>query len=169
MAALAISADMVKRYDARTLGDLCSDDGNQVSEQALVTNAKMTAALSTATGHFLAAVLRAERYTRNELEALTGDSKEYLKDLICQIAFWGLWRRKPYTDDQQRADAKAAADEALELMRTGAHVFDIDRQKDAGTPKVETVTRVEIENDWSLMVDQARGRFFPRRRTYKNR
>jgi phage gp36-like protein len=169
MTAFATAADMIARYDARTLGDLVTDDGNQVAENALAANPKMTAALATATGQIKAAVLRAERYTTAELEALTGESQQYLKDLTCQIAFWCLWRRRPYIDDQQRNEVKASADEALELLRTGAHVFDIDRQKDAGTPKVETITRAEVENDWSLFVDQARGNFYPRRRTYKQR
>lgn len=169
MTAFATAADMVARYDVRTLGDLCGDDGHRIPEEDLAINVPMTKALQTATGKIKAAVLRAERYTTAELDALTGESKQYLIELTCQIAFWCLWKRKPYKDDQQRKEIKQDADDALELLRKGDHVFDIDRQKDAGTPQVETVTRVEVQTEWGLAVDQARGRFFPARRSYRNR
>jgi hypothetical protein len=169
MAAFATTADMLLRYDARTLGDLCSDVGTRIPEALLVSDPKLVALLDTATGQIKAAVLRGDRYKTVDLESLTGESREYLVDMTCRIAFWLLWQRKPYSDDQNRMEAKKGADEALELLRTGAHVFDVDTAIEAGKPYVETVTRTEIANNWNLVADRCRGRFFPARRTYANR
>jgi phage gp36-like protein len=169
MTAFSTSDDMVARFDARTLGDICADNDVQVTQAGLVTNTKMLAALNTATGRLLATALRAKRYSRVDLNSLTGESLDYLKDLTCRIAFWILWQRKPYSEDQQRKEAKQAYDDALEELGSGHEIFDVDAVKDAGIPKVETVTRTEIETDWNLFVDEARGRFYPQRRTYKHR
>lgn len=169
MAAFATPTDFLNRYDVRTVGDICSDDGTRVTESALATNDKLTTALNTATGQILAAVLQGERYTAADLAAMTGESAAYLTDLTCRIAFWLLWQRKPYTDDQQRMEAKERADQALELLRTGAHVFDITANKEAGRANIDTVTRTEIQDNWELFVDKARGHFYPARRTYARR
>lgn len=173
MAAFATAQNMIERYDARTLGDLCSDDGNKVAESALATNLKMTAMLSSATGKIVAACLRAQRYTRAELDTLAAagtDGSDHLIDVTCQICFWMLWRRKPYTDNQQRVEAQQAAEEYLEMLRNGDHVFDIERTQEAGTPKTDTVTRIEINDQWDMWVDRARsGHFYPARRSHKQR
>ena len=169
MAAFATPQNMLDTFDARTLGDLCSDDAHRVSEAALLTDPKMLRALNFATGRIMGACLRAKRYSRDDLEGLTGESEALLIDMTCRVALWWLWQRKPYTDDQQRQQAKVNSDEALEQMRMGDHVFDVEDAKEAGLPSAETVTRVEIERDWSLFVDEARGNFYPRRRTYRQR
>lgn len=167
MTAFATAADMVNHYDVNTLGDLCSDDGTPVAEGGLAANAKMVAALNSATGRIQAAALRAGRYTVQDLEGLTGESAAYLATLTCRLAFWHLWQRKPYTEDQQRQEAKANADEALEAIRTGDDCFNVQAAIDAGHPTVSTVSRVDIERDWDLLVDQMRGRHLPRRRSYR--
>lgn len=169
MAAFATPADLLLRYDVRTLGDICSDDGIRVSETNLLTDQKVTTALDSATGQIMAAVLRGERYTAADLATMTSESRDYLKDLTCRIAFWLLWQRKPYPDDQNRMEAKKNADEALELLRTGQHIFDIAETIEAGKPDVETVTRTEIADYWNLFVDRARGRYYPSRRSYADR
>jgi hypothetical protein len=169
MAAFAAPADLILRYDVRTLGDLCSDDGTRVTQANLATDQKVEMALDTATGQIMAAVLRGERYTAADLAALTSESADYLKDLTCRIAFWLLWQRKPYTDDKQRMEAKESSDKALEMLRTGQHIFDIAATIEATKPDVETVTRVEVADEWGLFVDRARGRFYPSRRTYRDR
>lgn len=160
---------MCARFDARTLGDVCADNGVQVTEAGLKTNKKMLAALNSATGRIVATVLRAKRYTREDLNGLTGESLDYLKDLTCRIAFWKLWQRKPYSEEQQRPDAKQDHDSALEELGSGHAIFEVASVIEAGIPRVETVTRTEIERDWALVVDQARGRFYPQRRTYRHR
>jgi phage gp36-like protein len=170
MAGFANTDDMIQRYDSRTLGDLVTDDGTRVAEASLKNNDKLQTALDSATGQVLAAALRADRYTKADLLSLTGESREYLVDITCAIAFWNLWRRKPYTDlkDQQTA-AQHDAKDALEMLRSGDHIFDVATVRSAGIPKIETVTKVQAE-EWSLFLDIARaGHFYPVRRTFRNR
>lgn len=169
MTSFATPADMIARYDVRTLGDLCSDSGERISEAGLAANTKLLTCLSSASGRVIASTLRAKKYTVDDLNALTGESLAYLVDITCRVAFWLLWQRKPYVDTQQRMEAKKEYDETLEMLNKGDQIFDVESVKDAGIPQVETITRVEIESDWSLFVDQGRGHFYPRRRTYKNR
>lgn len=167
MTAFATAADMLNRYDVSTLGDICSDDGEPVSLAKLPTNPKLLTAINTATGRIKAAALRAARYSVEDLEDLTGESRDYLADLTCRIAFWYLWQRKPYADDQQRHEIKAQADEALELIRSGDECFEVAAVIEAGHPTIETVSAITIQNDWDLFVDDARGNYFPRRRSYR--
>lgn len=169
MTAFATPADMIARYDVHTLGDICTDDEDPVTPEKLKTNVKMLTALNSATGRIKAAALRAARYTVADLEGLTGESKEYLKTLTCRVAFWELWQRKPYADDQQRKDVKTLCDEAIEQIRSGDECFEVAAVIAAGHPTIETVSRVEIQQDWSLAVDQARPRFYPQRRSYRQR
>jgi hypothetical protein len=179
MTAFASSADMIARYDVRTLGDLLADDGSRVASGGMAANTRLTAALKSATGRLKAAILRAERYSVDEIENMQDsahadydeESSEYLKTLTCAVAFWEIWKAKPQkqNDSSHRKDVRKEADEAIKLMQSGEEVFNVPRATDAGTPKVATVTRAEIESDWSLFVDQARGRFYPRRRSYRNR
>ncbi len=171
MAAFATAQDMIDRYDVRTLGDLVTDDGTRVAEASLPDNDKLAKALQAATGKVLAACLRANRYTKAQLLALSGESRDYLIDITCAIAFWNLWRRKPYTDlKDQQGQAKQEADEALEMLRSGDHIFDVSETREAGIPQIDTISRATIANDWELVADVARnGRFYPRRRTYRRR
>lgn len=170
MANFADADDMIARYDARMLGDLVSDDGTQVPEPMLAANAKMIAALASATGQVKSALLRSERYAVADLEALTGESAALLADITSQIAFWILYRRKPSADprDPMRTEVKETAEEHLEQLRLGNIALEIATTLDAGLPRAAAATRVE-KLDQRLIVDAARPRFYPRRRTYKDR
>lgn len=172
MPSFADVSDMIARYDARTLGDLVSDDGRSVGREDLIGNSYLQTLLFEATGEIKAAVLRSQRYTAEELEDLIAaaqDGAEYLKGLCCQLAFWKAWQRKPYADITRQQEANQQIRTILEQLRKGDLSFDLPRHQEAGTPKTDTVTRVEIDNDWNLFVDQARGRFLPTRRTFRNR
>ena len=79
--AYASVADLKKRFDVRTLGDLASDDGTQVASANLPADENVLAALDDASGEIDSAVLVARRYTTSDLTALTGNSLAYLKRL----------------------------------------------------------------------------------------
>jgi phage gp36-like protein len=171
MAALATASDMIARYSAEQLGDLCGGVGQRVAEVDLASNSKMTAALSTATGYAKATLLRAEHYSEADLDALTGESLDFLKDIVCRFAHWFLWRRKKYLGDKDPARQEAYEDfkEALQMLKDGAWVLNVTANKEAGRGQVDTATRVDIQSNWELMVDKMRGRALPRRRSYRNR
>lgn len=165
--AYANAEDLCQRYDERILQDICKDDGER--ETDLSNNDKITTALSSASGILNAACLQGERYTVADLEALTGDSTEFLKTLVCDLAFIALWQRKPYPqyNDQVKA-TQERSEEWLDRLRNGAWVFNIDAAKEAGRPEVETQT-VQAISQQNLFVDTSRGKFLPIRRTNRNR
>lgn len=142
----ATPADLLKRFDARTVGDLAADDGKRVVPSALLTDPNVSAVLDDASGEIEAALLQGERYSATDLANLTGNSQQYLKRICCEIAFGLLWRRRPWADDQQRLDAIKRADEHLERLRKGERVFDVVAVKDAGLPDVTGVTIADLEN-----------------------
>lgn len=165
--AYATSADLTKRFDERILKDICKDDGTR--ETDLSANAAVTMALSSASGILNAACLQGDRYQVSDLEALTGDSAEFLKSLVCDLAFVILWQRKPYPQYSEQVKAtQERTEEWLEYLRGGAWVFNIEENIDAGKPKIETVTAAAIRQQ-NLFVEQARGKLLPRRRTNRNR
>lgn len=162
--AYATAAQLLARFDARTIGDLVADDGNRVSVQSLLTpHDNITAALDDASGEIDAALLQGKRYTSAELTALTGNSAAYLVRITCQIAFWLLWERRPSLDEESYEAAKDRARKALERLRRGEHVFDVDGAKEAGLPEQHTPTISTISR-LNLTVEEARKGFYPARR-----
>jgi len=162
--------DMIARFDVRTLGDHAADGDTRVSAADLVTNAKMIAMLADASGQVNAACLQGERYSVEDLGGLTGDSAAFLVRLTCDIAFGHLWRRRPYTDDNEaRAEAIRQADDHLTRLRDGEWVFDVAENKEAGRAKVIGVRRSVVSRDWKLVADRVRGKLYPRRRSFQDR
>lgn len=165
MAAYATPADLITRYDARVVGDLVSDSGIKVNRQDLQDHAVLLAILLDASGEIDAAILQAKRYTAAQLAALTGNSLNHLKRLTCTIAFGLLWERRPWADedDSGREEAQKRARQALESLRKGITIFDVEDAKDAGLPDSyePPIQRIQSAN---LIVDQARGHYYPHRR-----
>jgi len=170
MAAYADAGDMITFFDARNIGDLLSDDGDRISVAAISDNLKMIQILNGATGRVKAAIRQGDRYTTQQITDLSGESLEYLKYLTCCVAFCMLWKRRPSKDDStQQQDACQEAAEGLESLRTGQAVFEVTEIIEGSKPKIDTISRVAAR-DHHLIVDQARiNRFYPPRRTYKNR
>lgn len=161
----ATPAQLLKRYDARIVGDLVSDNGITVKPPELITNANLLAVLEDASGEVDAAVLQAKRYTTAQLAALTGNSAAYLVRITCAIAMGLLWERREISDDEddgQRESAQKRARQALTDLRKGVTIFDVEDVKDAGLPAIETPSVTQIST-LNLSVDQARGHFYPRR------
>lgn len=161
--AYAAASDLIARKDVNVLGDLVSDSGARVSSAGLASDTNMAAALDDASGLVDSALLQGKRYSTADLSALTGNSAAYLKRIVCDIAFWLLWDRKPaYGGVEDRAGAREQARQALDDLRTGKHIFDVEAVKEAGLPSVGGPTVVEI-NRLNLIVDRARPRYYPQR------
>ena len=164
--AFATAADMINYHDARTLGDLVSDDGERVAPAALDTDPKMAAALEAASGKIISAIGVGGRYTRADLEALEGEQRSYLAYLTCCIANWILWQRRKWTDAfrTQMDEARQAHDEILKSLKSGAEIFEIQENIDASLPYVTAPSIPDIRDNYQLVVDKCRGQFFPPRR-----
>lgn len=172
MAAFATTADMLVYHDARTLGDLVTDDGTRITQANLLTDANLLALLDAATGEMIAAVQRAKRYTRAQLDGLTGESLQFRKSICCAITFWLIWKRKAYNAVEDGSDvaAREKYDRIMEMLDSGERVFDVDDVQDAGGPDITTITHTELVGDWEMIVDIARHSGpFPQRRTFRSR
>ena len=167
MALLADENDLIARYSPDLIGDLLTDrPGNPILAADFATDLKLQSVLMSATGQAKAALRQAQRYSDEQLEAIMDpgstlydqESSEYLKTIVCQIAFWLLYQRKPWNDGNEagRRQAEAGYKESLEWLRTGAHILNFDTAADAG---VAGATRGTNSTSWSR---QPKGRFYPR-------
>ncbi len=161
----AAASDLLARYDARTVGNLCSDNGVTVSIAALASDTKLQAALDDASGEIEAALLQGDRYETTDLSALTGNSLAYLKRICCTIAMARLWERRPYLDDEGAEKAINAARAALDRLRKGENIFNVAAVVEAGKPDIVTPSVTSIAS-LDLVVDRARvnNGYYPQRR-----
>lgn len=142
----ATPEDFLTRYDARIFGDVVRDDGSQATPAELLADLNLQAALDDASGDIEAACLVGERYTPDDLAALTGNSLYHLKRICCDIAVAYLLRRRP-SDNAEADDARMElAEKHLNKLRTGENVFwrgdDVDQ---AGAPDTTGPTTVQLQ------------------------
>ena len=143
----ATPADFLARYDARIVGDIVADDGVQVSSSGLLTDPNLLASLADASGDVESACLFGERYTPDDLAALTGNSQSLLKRIVCDVAMAYLLKRRPSADPQNDIARLEAAERILERLRKGEQVFyrgdDIDP---AGVIDTAGPTTLQLES-----------------------
>jgi len=160
VASYAEPSDLLARYDAREIGDLVADDGEQIGAAALATDTNVLAALSDASGQIEAALVVGNRYTASALEGLTGNSLALLKRITCMLAICHLMDRRPagYGDAAEKRQEQAL--DYLERLRNGENVFNLSDQKDAGEVDVEGPTYSEYDQQqmWS---HRPRNAFYP--------
>lgn len=162
MASYASGADLLARFDARTLGDLVSDSGTRVASGSLAADTNIVAALADASGEVEAALLMGERYSVANLEGLTGNSLALLKRITCDCAMALLYGRRP---EEAWADRRAAAEQVkathLERLAKGDRVFNVEGIPEAGNPTIGGPTTVEITR-LNFIRDQTQ-HFYPAR------
>ncbi len=136
--------DLTAYFDARVIADLASDD--DVPAQSVETDPNVAKALSAAASQINAAVMCGNLYTAADLAGLTGDDRESLLELNCQLAMAKLIRRRP---EKFGADGyKEFVEEAegrLEQLRKGERLFNIAAQAAAGTPVVDGPSTATME------------------------
>jgi phage gp36-like protein len=155
----ASPSDFLKRYDARVLGDLVGDSGVRVDPSALLQNVNVQAALDDASGMIDSAVLVAQKYTPDELAALTGVDAAFLIRIVCNLAFGLLTMRRGQPTEQIEQYKEALA--ALELLRSGERVFNVLANEEAGNPSA-SFPSFSVYSNLQLMRDVAK--VFPVRR-----
>jgi len=165
--AYATNADMQIRYDERTLGQLLSDDKAMLGSAEVAASATLTALLQQASGMVEAAACRGERYvitadgTRNDLASLTGNSKQLLAGLVCDLAMWLLWNRRPAMRPKGDMPGQTAvAMEFLDRLVKGDAVFGVIEAEEAGNVSdvVETADIPTKRLDLSIAADRLFGR-----------
>jgi phage gp36-like protein len=162
--AYATVDDLKRRFDVRTLGDLASDDGNQVASANLPSDANVLAALDDASGEIDSAVLVARRYAPADLAALTGNAAAHLKRLTCEIAMHLLIDRRLYTAASDYADRLHERTRTrLDDLRAGRRIFDTAGTADAGLPTNTGPTTGERKRQ-NYISERARGHIYPKLR-----
>lgn len=159
MTAYATYSDMSKRFDARTLKDLVSDTG--IPAVSLSANDNMDAALDDATGAIKSALMVGSQYQEDDLDALTGESAEYLKRITCEIAMAYLILRRPEKYGKASQEVRENQQALLDMFRSGARVFNIDANVNAGLPSVNGPNAATYER-LNMIPDRTRN-FYPRR------
>lgn len=164
MAAYATAAEFVARYDKRIVGDLASVDGVRVTESALSDDDRVTTALEDASGMVDSAVRVGDRYTSDDLAGLTGNGLQFLKSIICDIAFALLIERrvlnKVTAEEFDRRDKRNR--EILADIRQGKMIFDVAAAREAGQPLTDGPTSVQADN-LNTMTSRVRGHLYPAR------
>jgi phage gp36-like protein len=163
----ATPANFLARYDARVVGDLVDDTGNQREASELQTNPVLQAMLDDASGTINAALLVGGRYTVADLQGLTGDAKNFLIRICCDIAKAYLLRRRPTRDAEADKAEMELAERHLEQLRSGDAVFGLIADVDAGKPLVTGPSTVDFSN-MNLIRDRTRN-YYPRRVLPDNR
>ena len=164
MASYATPAQMLQRYDARTIGDLVSDDGNRIDPTELLTDVVLQAQLNDASGEIETNLLQGERYQVSDLEALTGNTQFTLIRLTCDIAMRLLSERRPWYElNEAYTQRLEQSNKTLEQLRKGTNVFNVTANIEASQPKVDTPS-IQSINSLNLTVDAARRGYYPARR-----
>lgn len=140
--AYASPADMRARIDFRQLGDVVNDDGTRETSTAVFdANAKVTAALLDASGMVEMYAIRGNKYTVADLQGLVGAGRNILIKLVVELAWWNLSGRR--FQKKEIPPETAWAFSVLDDLASGAKVFPLQEQADAGNPHNGFMTQQE--------------------------
>lgn len=158
--AYATVPDLTLRYDARAVGDLCSDEGTSVSVAGLDAHPVVDAALDDASGTIDAALMVGGQYTPTDLANLTGNSLSTLVRITCDLAMVNLLQRRGFAETDRLKAMRDLAESQLERLRQGINVFNIP---DRGPDTIGTTGPTVVEfGDLNLLPDRTR-HYFPAR------
>lgn len=150
----ATAADMLTRYDATTVGDLLVDGRNATKPDAsILLNAgtpegqKLQKLLMGCSGLVESAAMMGGKYTPADLASLTGNQAELLKRIVCDLAIFDLYKRRPNPDSPIPAAYREAAN-WLSALEDGTTIFGLQEVIDS------THLRSEVESPG--IVDQRR-------------
>lgn len=137
------AAEFLKRYDARTIADLCSDSGTPVGGAgaaisaiitALASDANLAEILLAASGKLEAACMAGQRYTQADLALIvgsTGATGSYLKSIVADIALPMCYRRRPDITMPTFPQVEEA-ERILNALSQGLRIFGLQEVMDAG-------------------------------------
>lgn len=162
---LATPDDLLLFFDASLIGDLAADD-HQVPIENLHDNPRILAILNAASGMVLSAIRRGNRYTLEDLYNLDEFDSNFLKSIICSVAFLKLLslRGNSYSTDIYE-NLKTEIDNILNSLANGERVFSSTSASQAGLPKTGVPELANILK-LNLLTDKSRRYYPPRSNTY---
>lgn len=170
----ATVSDLLMRYDLRRIADLVLDTDQRATAEELAGNTTaglvVQTALSDASGMINSSILAGGRYKLEDLQAMTIDSKGYLKRLCCDIAYGLLISRRGYggADLDAMTSRSKESEAVLESLRTGERVFEIEKNEQASTPQQAQVSKTinlfsnELDRYFGMRQSTANEFFNPR-------
>lgn len=157
------AAEFLKRADARTVGQLCSDtEGVTVSPTALLTDPNLQAALDAASGELEEAIFVGQKYRLEDLNVLANtpcNSRARIFDLLSDLALGKLLKRRPnfqVTMTQGEMAQIAAAEEELDHIAQGTKIIAFLETMAAGLLDQNILTNAEITQRNLLVVQVER-------------
>ena len=158
--AYATGADLVVRYDVDLIGDLAQDGREPLDATVVPNHANVLAALADASGEIDVALRCGDRYLPEQLETLTGNSRNHLIRITCSIAMSLLFERRPGMKPEIAEAVSKKAREHITALNKGDNVFGIQSVIDSGTIETATIATIDIEN--LNLLPQRMPRYFPR-------
>lgn len=168
MPSYATPQELVERFDLRTVGQLVTDDQQQLSHTAVVAHQNVLTALQDASGRVESALLHGGRYKVTDLTSLSDNSQNYLKLIVCTLAMVSLLRRRPGCFTELLSQLTAEAEEHIKQLKSGSEVFNLDAHKGAGVLEDSghgNLDSISLLNNRSLISDVLTHRLFPARDT----
>lgn len=157
----ATPADLLLRYDANDVGQLCSDNKRAVGSYDLATDPICLMAMNDASGDIDGALMVGNRYSSTDLTTLTPNSTYKLIRVCCDIAMAYLINRRPGWNPEKSKAIREQAEMHLERLRKGENTFNIQASLDAGEPVVDGPTCFDYSRLGGLR-DRIRNFFPPR-------
>jgi hypothetical protein len=124
------------------MGDVIADDGTRVTSTALFdADAKVATALLDASGMVEMYAARGNKYSVEALQSLVGAGRSILVKLVVELAWWNLSGRR--FQKKEIPPETAWAFSVLDDLASGAKVFPLQEQADAGNPSCGFLTQQE--------------------------
>jgi hypothetical protein len=127
-------------YDIRTTARMLSDAGTQLSTTDTQNSPVLLQFLQSASGELEAKCTVASNYSPQDLASLTGNSAQFLADIVAGVAFFKMWCRRPEADIKIPMQCRLAMEHMKEL-ENGSMIFGILEHAQAGTLDY-------IDEDW---------------------
>ena len=157
--AITTPADLVERFDERTIRELTVDTGGDASAVNLLTSPKVLTAISSAEGEVRSALARGGRYTEADITNLQGVHRDYFRHIVCQFAMVHLLRRRPRFDAVSLDAYEKFYSQHLKQLQSGdALLGPSESDLNAGRATVDgpTITELTNQNWW-----RTRSGYFP--------
>ncbi len=162
MPSYAQPTDMINCFRADVIGDVVSDDGQQVDPNSLLTDPTLLSALQRASGEFEAALMAGGIYLISDLTSLSDNAQALMVDIVCTIAMWNLLKRNPNANLELLKIIAEDAREKLKALRQGAAVFGNTSNAENGVLPETTGPTILTFQTLNMLRDNTRHYFPPR-------
>lgn len=159
----ATPADLIQRYDSQVIGDLLEDGGGTVPVEQFAGNAVLLTALDDGASEIELALKTSERYTSDELAALSAVSQNYLRKLNCELAVATLLQRR---DSLSEGETRRVEQARLQLadLRKGNVALETELRKEIQAGRADAVQLVREDTLNSPLLRYNVKNYFPARR-----